>query len=125
MTLDFLLRCAVGAATPRRSQMVRRTLDQMARGGIYDQLGGGFHRYSTDAHWLVPHFEKMLYDNAQLARLYTRAWQVDRRRRYRRVATETLEYLLREMHAPGGRVLLVPGCRQRRRRRQVLRLVVG
>ena len=56
--------------------MVTQTLDAMARGGIYDQLGGGFHRYSVDAHWLVPHFEKMLYDNAQLARVYLHAWQV-------------------------------------------------
>ena len=75
----------------------------MADGGIYDHLGGGFARYSTDASWHVPHFEKMLYDNAQLARLYTRAWQVTRDDRYRRVATETIEYLLREMqHAEGG-----------------------
>jgi uncharacterized protein YyaL (SSP411 family) len=75
----------------------------MADGGIYDHLGGGFARYSTDASWHVPHFEKMLYDNAQLARLYTLAWQVTRDDRYRRVATETVEYLLREMqHAEGG-----------------------
>jgi hypothetical protein len=75
----------------------------MADGGIDDHLGGGFARYSTDASWHVPHFEKMLYDNAQLARLYTRGWQVTRDDRYRRVATATLEYLLREMqHAEGG-----------------------
>ena len=87
----------------RRSQIVATTLDRMADGGIYDHLGGGFARYSTDASWHVPHFEKMLYDNAQLARLYTRAWQVTRDDRYRRVATETIEYLLREMqHAEGG-----------------------
>ena len=69
---------------------------------MYDQVGGGFARYSTDATWHVPHFEKMLYDNAQLAQLYTRAWLVTRDDRYRRVATETLEYLLREMRHPDG-----------------------
>ncbi len=102
MTLEFALRCAVRAWEPA-TQIVTTTLDRMADGGIYDHLGGGFARYSTDASWHVPHFEKMLYDNAQLARLYTRAWQVTRDDRYRRVATETIEYLLREMqHAEGG-----------------------
>jgi hypothetical protein len=102
MTLEFALRCAVRGWEPA-SQIVATTLDRMADGGIYDHLGGGFARYSTDASWHVPHFEKMLYDNAQLARLYTRAWQVTRDDRYRRVATETIEYLLREMqHAEGG-----------------------
>jgi uncharacterized protein YyaL (SSP411 family) len=102
MTLEFVLRCAVRGWDPA-TRIVTTTLDRMADGGIYDHLGGGFARYSTDAAWHVPHFEKMLYDNAQLARLYTRAWQVTRDDRYRRVATETLEYLLREMqHAEGG-----------------------
>ncbi len=102
MTLEFVLRCAVRGWEPA-TKIVTTTLDRMADGGIYDHLGGGFARYSTDASWHVPHFEKMLYDNAQLARLYTRAWQVTRDDRYRRVATETLEYLLREMqHAEGG-----------------------
>ena len=82
--------------------MLERTLDGMAAGGIYDQLGGGFSRYSTDAMWHVPHFEKMLYDNAQLVRLYARAWQVTGRERYRRVVVETVEYLLREMRHPDG-----------------------
>jgi uncharacterized protein YyaL (SSP411 family) len=82
--------------------MVTVTLDRMASGGIRDHLGGGFHRYSTDRLWLVPHFEKMLYDNAQLARLYAEAWQVSGRDPYRRVADETLEYLLREMRHPDG-----------------------
>src|SRR5207247_1220511 len=68
----------------------------------YDHVGGGFHRYSTDDRWLVPHFEKMLYDNAQLARLYVHAWQVTGDERYRRVAEETLAYLLREMRHPDG-----------------------
>ncbi|MDQ4108510.1 MAG: thioredoxin domain-containing protein [Actinomycetota bacterium] len=102
MTLEFLLRMTIRGA-PDAMQMLTTTLDRMAAGGIYDQLGGGFARYSTDATWRVPHFEKMLYDNAQLAQLYTRAWLVTREDRYRRIATETLEYLLREMrHAEGG-----------------------
>ena len=71
--------------------MARRTLDAMADGGIHDQLGGGFHRYATDAIWLVPHFEKMLYDNAQLARVYVHAWQLTGDARYREVALGTLD----------------------------------
>jgi uncharacterized protein YyaL (SSP411 family) len=74
----------------------------MAQGGIYDQIGGGFHRYATDAIWLVPHFEKMLYDNAQLARVYTHAWQVTGAPLFRRVAEETLQYLVREMTDSAG-----------------------
>jgi uncharacterized protein len=101
MTLEFLLRCHL-RSHPGALDMLTRTLDRMASGGIYDQVGGGFHRYSVDGRWHVPHFEKMLYDNAQLARLFTRAWQVTGSDRYRRVATETLDYLLREMRHPGG-----------------------
>jgi uncharacterized protein len=101
MTLEFVLRMALRDA-PDALSMLTTTLDRMAAGGIYDHLGGGFARYSTDATWLVPHFEKMLYDNAQLAQLYTRAWIVTRHERYRRVATETLRYLLREMRHPDG-----------------------
>jgi len=101
MTLEFVLRMAV-RGVPDAMSMLTTTLDRMSSGGIYDQLGGGFARYSTDATWLVPHFEKMLYDNAQLAQLYTRAWLVTREERYRRVATETLRYLLREMRHPDG-----------------------
>jgi hypothetical protein len=82
--------------------MVTFTLRKMARGGMYDQLGGGFHRYSVDDHWLVPHFEKMLYDNAQLARLYVEAWQVTGDTEFRRVAEETLDYVSREMTDPSG-----------------------
>jgi uncharacterized protein len=79
------------------------TLDRMADGGIHDQIGGGFARYATDAAWHVPHFEKMLYDNAQLALLYTDAWLLTRNDRYREVAIRTLDYLLREMqHNDGG-----------------------
>lgn len=81
---------------------VKLTLDKMAAGGIYDHLGGGFHRYSTDARWLVPHFEKMLYDNALLLPVYIEAWQVTGDANYRRVIEETLQYTLREMTQPGG-----------------------
>ena len=83
-------------------QMAELTLQKMGAGGMYDQLGGGFHRYSTDARWLVPHFEKMLYDNALLVPAYLEAYQVTGKAEYRRVATETLEYVLREMQGPEG-----------------------
>jgi uncharacterized protein YyaL (SSP411 family) len=82
--------------------MAALTLEKMAAGGMYDQLGGGFHRYSTDARWLVPHFEKMLYDNALLAVAYAEAYQVTGRADFERVARETLDYLLREMTTPDG-----------------------
>jgi uncharacterized protein YyaL (SSP411 family) len=78
------------------------TLEKMASGGIHDQIGGGFHRYTVDPRWLVPHFEKMLYDNAQLALAYLEAWQVTGRADFAAVARRTLEYMLREMSAPGG-----------------------
>jgi uncharacterized protein YyaL (SSP411 family) len=81
---------------------VERTLDAMLAGGIYDQLGGGFARYSVDAVWLVPHFEKMLYDNALLARAYLHGWQATGHERYRRVVEETLDWALREMRGPEG-----------------------
>ena len=103
MTLDFLLRrIAAGDARPTLRTMVRHTLDRMADGGIHDQLGGGFHRYATDPIWLVPHFEQMLYDNAQLARTYLRAWAVLGVERYRVVAEGVLEYLLRELRRDDG-----------------------
>ena len=82
--------------------MVTKTLEAMARGGMYDQIGGGFARYSTDERWLVPHFEKMLYDNALLARVYLQAHQVTGEALFRRIATEILDYVLREMTAPEG-----------------------
>lgn len=81
---------------------VERALDAMAAGGIHDQLGGGFHRYSTDEHWLVPHFEKMLYDNAALLEAYGAIWQITGRARYGEVAEGIVDWLLREMEAPGG-----------------------
>jgi uncharacterized protein len=84
------------------TEHVERTLDAMLTGGIYDQLGGGFARYSVDAAWLVPHFEKMLYDNALLARAYLHGWQALGEERYRRVCEETLDWALREMRGPEG-----------------------
>ena len=101
-TLEYLLRVAEEDWAPQASEMLEVTLEKMARGGIYDQLGGGFARYSVDARWLVPHFEKMLYDNALLARLYLRAWQVTGNELFRNVATDTLDYLLRDLRQPEG-----------------------
>ncbi len=101
MTLEFLLRCHL-RGYPDSLEMAQATLDRMASGGLHDQVGGGFHRYSVDERWQAPHFEKMLYDNAQLARLYARSWQVTGQDRYRRVAERVLDYLLREMRHPGG-----------------------
>jgi uncharacterized protein len=83
-------------------EMVRRTLDGMAAGGMYDLVGGGFHRYSVDEQWLVPHFEKMLYDNALLASAYLHAWLVTGEERYRGVVEETLDYMVRELRLPEG-----------------------
>ena len=99
LELKLLLRLARRFDDENAIQMVRLTLDKMARGGMYDQLGGGFARYSTDAKWLVPHFEKMLYDNALLASAYVEAWQVTGDDFYRRIATETLDYALDGMSA--------------------------
>ncbi len=101
MTLEFCLRMHL-RGTPDALELVTTTLDRMAGGGMFDQLGGGFHRYSTDERWLVPHFEKMLYDNALLIRLYVHAWQVTGNERYRTVATQTCDYLLRELRHPQG-----------------------
>lgn len=95
MVLEFLLRSG-------EREMSARTLEAMARGGIYDQLGGGFARYSVDAGWVVPHFEKMLYDNALLLRVYTHWWKAGGGDLARRVALETADWLLREMTTPEG-----------------------
>ncbi|HEV3478630.1 MAG TPA: thioredoxin domain-containing protein [Gaiellaceae bacterium] len=100
-TLEFLLRMHLRGdedALP----MVVKTLDAMVAGGMYDLVGGGFHRYSVDRTWLVPHFEKMLYDNALLASAYLHGWVVSGNERYRRVVEETLEYVLRELALPEG-----------------------
>ncbi len=92
-----------GAARAGALDVVTTTLDAMASGGIYDHLGGGFARYAVERRWLVPHFEKMLYDNAQLIRLYTHGWQVTGADRYRQVVEETVAYLLRPpMRSPAG-----------------------
>lgn len=100
MDLRLLLRCGARCGDAHAIHMVRHTLDKMARGGIYDHLGGGFARYSTDAKWLVPHFEKMLYDNALLALTYTEAWQLTGEEDFARVTRETLDYLLSRMTDP-------------------------
>ncbi|MEJ7617547.1 MAG: thioredoxin domain-containing protein [Pyrinomonadaceae bacterium] len=102
MNLEFLLRHDHRTNSPDAREMVERTCRMIAEGGMYDQLGGGFHRYSTDARWLVPHFEKMLYDNALLSRLYLHVYQLTRDPFYRRVAEETLDYVVREMTDPAG-----------------------
>lgn len=97
MSLEFLLRYYDRTRDEKALEMVEKTCRKMAGGGMYDQLGGGFHRYSVDAVWLVPHFEKMLYDNAQLVLIYLHVYQVTKDEFYRRVAVETLEYVRREM----------------------------
>jgi len=100
--LSFLLRYHRQSADGAALHMVQSTLDGMRKGGMYDHIGGGFARYSTDERWLVPHFEKMLYDNAQLASVYLEAYQATGVQDYARVARETLDYVLREMQAPAG-----------------------
>ncbi|RGA01633.1 thioredoxin domain-containing protein [Microbispora triticiradicis] len=98
MALEFLLR----HGTPEAVSMAEATMEAMARGGMYDQIGGGFARYSVDADWVVPHFEKMLYDNALLLRVYAHWWRATGSVLARRVALETAEWLLREMRTPEG-----------------------
>jgi uncharacterized protein YyaL (SSP411 family) len=102
MTLELLLRLYRRNAWDHALAMVTHTLDRMAWGGMYDQLGGGFHRYSVDGLWLVPHFEKMLYDNALLIRAYLYAYQVTGEQRYRQVVEETIAYIAREMTDESG-----------------------
>ena len=102
LELRFLLRVWKRTQDDSILHVVRTSLDKMAAGGIYDQIGGGFHRYSTDARWLVPHFEKMLYDNALLASAYVDAWQATGNAEYRHISEETLDYVLREMTSSPG-----------------------
>ncbi|MGO8723963.1 MAG: thioredoxin domain-containing protein [Acidimicrobiales bacterium] len=102
LLLDLLLRDHVRTGAAATLLMVEQTLEAMASGGIYDQLGGGFSRYSVDRHWSVPHFEKMLYDQALIARVYLHAWQLDGDPRFLQVLDETLRYVLRELRDPGG-----------------------
>jgi uncharacterized protein YyaL (SSP411 family) len=97
MSLEFLLRYWKRTGDEQALEIVKVTARKMAEGGIYDQLGGGFHRYAVDAVWLVPHFEKMLYDNAQLIRIYLHLFQITGEKFFRRIAVETLEYVRREM----------------------------
>lgn len=99
---NLLLHYASYAEDGRSLFLVERTLDMMQRGGIYDHLGGGFSRYSTDEKWMVPHFEKMLYDNAILAYSYLEAWQITQNKFYRNTCTEILNYILRDMTHPEG-----------------------
>ncbi|MEW5922513.1 MAG: thioredoxin domain-containing protein [Candidatus Zixiibacteriota bacterium] len=100
--LSFLMKIYAESKNKAILEAVEHTLRKMAQGGIYDQIGGGFHRYSTDARWLVPHFEKMLYDNAMLAMTYSEAFQIAGNELYRRVVRETLDFMLREMHHENG-----------------------
>jgi uncharacterized protein YyaL (SSP411 family) len=103
MTIEFLLRLYLQKGDESALNMAEKTLQKMAYGGMYDQLGGGFARYSTDIHWLVPHFEKMLYDNALLSRVYLHAYQVTGNPLYRRITEETLDFVVKEMrHESGG-----------------------
>ncbi|MER7442163.1 thioredoxin domain-containing protein [Micromonospora avicenniae] len=101
MNLLFLLRHYQRTGSARSLEIVRHTCEAMARGGIYDQLAGGFARYSVDAHWTVPHFEKMLYDNALLLRVYTQLWRLTGDRLARRVARDIARFLADELHRPG------------------------
>jgi uncharacterized protein len=100
--LVFLLSQARAKAAGQPGELVRQTLDRMAQGGLYDQLGGGFHRYTVERTWTVPHFEKMLYDNAQLVEVYSRAFRQQPNPLYRRVVDETLDFVGRELTAPEG-----------------------
>ncbi|MDH6123133.1 uncharacterized protein YyaL (SSP411 family) [Kitasatospora sp. GP82] len=102
MTIEFLLRHHARTGSQAALQLAERTCEAMARGGIYDQLGGGFARYSVDAEWVVPHFEKMLYDNALLLRVYLHLWRATGGAQARRVALETADFLLRELRTPEG-----------------------
>ncbi len=102
MTLEFFLHAYYRTGGHEVLAMVQHTASKMAAGGMYDQLGGGFHRYSVDAKWLVPHFEKMLYDNAQLARLYLHLYQITNDELARRITEGTLDYVVREMTDPRG-----------------------
>src|SRR5262249_1284711 len=102
LPIRLLLRAHARAGDDVALMMAALTPGKMAAGRVEDHLAGGFHRYSTDARWLVPHFEKMLYDNALLAVAYAEAWQVTGRADFERVARDTLEYLLREMVSPDG-----------------------
>ena len=122
MTIEFLLRRHVASGDPEPLEVALRSLGAMAAGGIHDQLGGGFHRYATDAAWLVPHFEQMLYDNAQLARVYVHAWALTGDASLLATATAVLDYMLRELATAGRRVRGQPGRGHRGRGGRHVRL---
>ena len=123
MTLVSALRIHHRSNRPELLRAVRISLDAMASGGIYDHLGGGFARYSVDHRWLVPHFEKMLYDNALLTRAYLHAWLVTGEPVYRQVVDETIGYVLRDLRHPDGGFYSAEGRRLRGRGGEVLRVV--
>ena len=100
--LGFMLRYSARSRDSRALFLVERTLEMMSRGGIYDHLGGGFSRYSVDERWLIPHFEKMLYDNALLAQCYLEAWQMTKRPLYQQICESVIAYVLRDMTHPEG-----------------------
>jgi uncharacterized protein YyaL (SSP411 family) len=100
--LLFLLDAQRKNPTPQRLEIIHTTLEMMASGGLYDVVGGGFHRYAVDNAWIVPHFEKMLYNQARLALVYTRAYRLTRRALYRRIAQQTLDYVLGQMQGKNG-----------------------
>ena len=108
--ISLLLRAYSKTGDPAALEAAELSLERMAGGGIYDQLGGGFHRYSVDREWLVPHFEKMLYDNALLSCVYLEAYQVTGKCLYRRIAEETLDYVLRDMSDEAGGFHSAEGC---------------
>jgi len=118
MNLEFFLHTSYRKGSPEALEMVEHTTRRMAEGGMYDQLGGGFHRYSVDAKWLVPHFEKMLYDNALLARMYLHLYQVTKDPAARRIAEETLDYVAREMTDAGGGFYSSQGRRPQKARKE-------
>ena len=123
--LIFLLQYAQFTGDGHAREMALRTLEAMYRGGLFDHVGGGFSRYSTDERWLVPHFEKMLYDNALLALAYTEAFQHTRRPLYGQTARRTLDYVLRELSDPQGGPVLRAGRGQRGRGGKILCLGPG
>ena len=125
MVLDFLLRHHRRTGDEDALAMVAHTCDRMARGGMYDQLAGGFARYSVDGQWIVPHFEKMLYDNALLLDVYTHWWTISGDPLAKRIAEETAGFLLAELRTPRRRLRVRPRRRHRRRGGQVLRLDAG
>src|SRR3712207_2043646 len=102
MSLDLVPWMLTRAPAPDLLEVVTTSLDAMASGGIYDHVGGGFARYSVDAFWMVPHFEKMLYDQALLTRVYLHGWQVTGSAAWRQVLDETVGYVLRDLRSPAG-----------------------